>query len=477
MYLLDPSGRYLTSAIDAAPTADAQQPIGRVYPLVPSDLPRKFSDQYAPLAVTGYAAAAGAPLDGTLVRLPLRSHALAAGSRFSHKFWSAARMRTLLGALEKQATPALLGLETLETNRVLRVSTRRRRAGIDAPPQTTIPGHDAPPRGALARDGGWRRTTISSSLARALPSGRRATSSTSLPSPASSAFPPPPSQSLRRLHRPSRAMRRRRKRTRRWWRWRWGPPTDGAPTVDGAVVDGAAEEVEHGGARPPPSRCRRRRRLIVVGAGGGGGGGGRCGSGCSRRRRRRRRWWWATRSFVLSVGSSPSHSRRAAAARSRSSLGWPPSMSCRTRRSRRGCCSTASRPSKARSAAASSRRISLAGRSGLPVHLLGHFALSGAEREVPISAPSSGHAAEAMRAEWNAELVKSCAAAAYAALLTALPKTFGLPHDQTVLASRSTGTGRAPRRCPTTPGSGAAAATVHASRGEGTLPRRAARAR
>ena len=64
--------------------------------------------------------------------------------------------------------------------------------------------------------------------------------------------------------------------------------------------------------------------------------------------------------------------------------------------------------------------LPLAGRSGLPVHLLGHFALSGAEREVPISAPPSGHAAEAMRAEWNAELVKSCAAAAYAALLTAL---------------------------------------------------------
>ena len=135
MYLLDPSGRYLTSAIDAAPTADAQQPIGRVYPLVPSDLPRKFSDQYAPLAVGGYAAAAGAPLDGTLVRLPLRSHALAAGSRFSNKFWSAARMRTLLGALEKQATPALLGLETLETlecSGVYPAPTRQ----LDAPPQT-----------------------------------------------------------------------------------------------------------------------------------------------------------------------------------------------------------------------------------------------------------------------------------------------------------------------------------------------------
>ena len=54
-----------------------------------------------------------------------------------------------------------LGLETLET-----LECSECLPGADAPISTLrlklFPQHDAPPRGALARDGGWRRTTISS---------------------------------------------------------------------------------------------------------------------------------------------------------------------------------------------------------------------------------------------------------------------------------------------------------------------------
>ena len=87
MYLFDPSGKHLGGAV-AGPThaataahgggggaadaaaggggAAALAGLGRAYPLVPNELPRRFPDQFAPLALFGFAPAAGKPMGGTL---------------------------------------------------------------------------------------------------------------------------------------------------------------------------------------------------------------------------------------------------------------------------------------------------------------------------------------------------------------------------------------------------------------------------
>jgi hypothetical protein len=85
LYLFDPCGTYLTSSFsqaDGAVGADGGaaprrgQPIGRAYPMVPDELPRRFPDQFVPLRLFGWRP--GTPMDGTLLRLPLRTHAQAA---------------------------------------------------------------------------------------------------------------------------------------------------------------------------------------------------------------------------------------------------------------------------------------------------------------------------------------------------------------------------------------------------------------
>ena len=106
MYLFDPSGRYIGGSV-VAPTsgkgdADGAKAagshtgagLGRAYPLVPNDLPNRFPDQFAPLALFGFNPAAGRPMAGTLVRLPLRSHLLAAHSAVCRQFWSPARVHS-----------------------------------------------------------------------------------------------------------------------------------------------------------------------------------------------------------------------------------------------------------------------------------------------------------------------------------------------------------------------------------------------
>ena len=67
-------------------------------------------------------------------------------------------------------------------------------------------------------------------------------------------------------------------------------------------------------------------------------------------------------------------------------------------------------------------------RSGLPVHVVGHFELAPG-RGLPLSVPDGGgRADEAMRVEWNRALF-ACVVAAYAALLVLLPRHVGLPPD------------------------------------------------
>ena len=92
MFLFDPSGEVLASSL--APDAvggdggnggaatggsgDARGrgggAVGRAYPIVPADLPKRFPDQFEPLALFGCQPFAGQPLNSTLVRLPLRTH-------------------------------------------------------------------------------------------------------------------------------------------------------------------------------------------------------------------------------------------------------------------------------------------------------------------------------------------------------------------------------------------------------------------
>ena len=147
MYLFDPSGKYITSAVksDAAPGSSAPTSLGRAYPLVPHELPNRFPDQFAPLALFGFRPAVGRcvpvvsiprrlallrdgltascrkltrssmarvasrrPMDGTLIRLPLRSHLLAAHSALSSQFWSIARARTLVQVPISESHPTIL---------------------------------------------------------------------------------------------------------------------------------------------------------------------------------------------------------------------------------------------------------------------------------------------------------------------------------------------------------------------------------
>ena len=163
MFLLDPSGRYLPTSVSggdgASPTAPSG--LGRAYPLVPNDLPKRFPDQFAPLGVFGFRPSAGKPLDGTMMRLPLRSHLLAAHSALSKQFWSVGRVRDLFRALRKQSATALLGLDHIDV-----LSTAEWPPGSSAPTRTLQVSLGVPPqegggqRGALVQDASWRSTSI-----------------------------------------------------------------------------------------------------------------------------------------------------------------------------------------------------------------------------------------------------------------------------------------------------------------------------
>ena len=73
MYLCDPSAAFLSSSSSdgigsqaisapAAAGATATSGIGRVYPIVPGELPKQFPDQFAPLSLFGFE-----PMHGYLV--------------------------------------------------------------------------------------------------------------------------------------------------------------------------------------------------------------------------------------------------------------------------------------------------------------------------------------------------------------------------------------------------------------------------
>lgn len=168
LYLFDPSGRYIASPIASNESSigenssnDGDQlPLARGYPLVPADLPRRFPDQFAPLSMFGFRPSAGLPLDGTLLRLPLRSHLQAAHSKVSHIFWSASRMRSLLQALRKDASTLLLGLRCVEV-----LSTSDWLPKLPDPTRTLqvslcLPQSDAMQRGSLSRDTSWKSSSI-----------------------------------------------------------------------------------------------------------------------------------------------------------------------------------------------------------------------------------------------------------------------------------------------------------------------------
>lgn len=168
LYIFDPSGNYLASPLGPASSLsnnspishDGQSPVARVYPLVPAELPKRFPDQFAPLAMFGFRPAAGVPLDGTLFRLPLRSHSLAARSAINRVFWSSFRMRSLLLALRKDASTMLLGLRHVEV-----LSTSEWLPSYPEPTRTLqvslcLPQADAMQRGTLANDSSWKSSSF-----------------------------------------------------------------------------------------------------------------------------------------------------------------------------------------------------------------------------------------------------------------------------------------------------------------------------
>jgi len=141
-------------------------PIGRIYPLVPSDFARRFPDMFLPMALFGFDPLAGKPFDGTLIRLPLRTTAQALQSRLSSHFWSGMRLRTLFSDFRAQAQHALLSLECVEA-----ISTSDWSPGESAPVRTlqvslSMPQHDASQRGALLNDSSWRKTGLASLFGR-----------------------------------------------------------------------------------------------------------------------------------------------------------------------------------------------------------------------------------------------------------------------------------------------------------------------
>jgi sacsin len=166
MYMFDPSGKYITSSVSAQAdggggSSKTTGGIGRAYPLVPNDLPNRFPDQFAPLAHFGFRPSGGRPMDGTLIRLPLRSHLLAAHSTLSSQFWTIPRVRNLMHVLRKNSPTLLLGLDHVEA-----LTAAEWQPG-SASPATTLkvsiampPQEGSAQRGALARDTAWKSVSF-----------------------------------------------------------------------------------------------------------------------------------------------------------------------------------------------------------------------------------------------------------------------------------------------------------------------------
>jgi len=135
--------------------------VGRAYPIVPGDLPQRFPDQFAPLGVFGFRPHAGKPLDGTLLRLPLRTHLLAVHSQLCTQFWRVPRVRSLVQSLQRHAPTLLLGLSHVD------VVSAAEWPPTDEAPTRTLQVSLAPSsldglasRGALLKETSWRQVSL-----------------------------------------------------------------------------------------------------------------------------------------------------------------------------------------------------------------------------------------------------------------------------------------------------------------------------
>ena len=187
MFLFDPSGKYLPASVtgggdatNAVPSASAgvvssapsgvvsskakgadSSAVGRAYPIVPGDLPQRFPDQFTPLGVFGFRPHAGKPLDGTLLRLPLRTHLLAVHSQLCTQFWRVPRVRSLVQSLQRHAPTLLLGLSHVD------VVSAAEWSPTDEAPTRTLQVSLAPSsidglasRGALLKETSWRQVSL-----------------------------------------------------------------------------------------------------------------------------------------------------------------------------------------------------------------------------------------------------------------------------------------------------------------------------
>jgi hypothetical protein len=178
MFFFDPSGKYLpasvtgggdaTNAVSSASGAVSSKDkgtdssaVGRAYPIVPGDLPQRFPDQFTPLGVFGFRPHASKPLDGTLLRLPLRTHLLAVHSQLCTQFWRVPRVRSLVQSLQRHAPTLLLGLSHVDV-----VSAAEWPPTAEAPTRTlqvslapsSLDGLAS--RGALLKETSWRQVSL-----------------------------------------------------------------------------------------------------------------------------------------------------------------------------------------------------------------------------------------------------------------------------------------------------------------------------
>ena len=118
MYLFDPSGKYLTASVKTGDSSSGSSSRALLapqacIPLVPNELPNRFPDQFAPLALFGFRPNGGRPMDGTLIRLRC-ARSSSPTAHLATQFWSIPRARTLVRVLRKHASTLLLGLDHVE---------------------------------------------------------------------------------------------------------------------------------------------------------------------------------------------------------------------------------------------------------------------------------------------------------------------------------------------------------------------------
>ena len=151
LYMFDPTGSILGTAAAGSKSA-SQSPLGKAYTYVNSDLPRRFSDQFAPFEE---ACDLSRPCGSTLLRLPIRA---ATASALGQPQRSVADIEELLCDAVPCSETALLFAASL-TRLKLRVWRADEPAPSEALLDVAVTQCDAEAR-ALCDDKDWKKTGL-----------------------------------------------------------------------------------------------------------------------------------------------------------------------------------------------------------------------------------------------------------------------------------------------------------------------------